>query len=74
MTDRQDVFDTIKEAKAALEAMHSALVRVVRDVREYETLNNLHPNPGRKYCWDSVANAIEILGFDPLTKEAGNEK
>lgn len=38
-----------------------ALERVVHDVHEYERVNNLHPNPGRTECWDSVANAMAIL-------------
>lgn len=43
-------------------ALRTALRDVVSDVLEYERINNLAPNPGRKFCWDSVARAHAILG------------
>lgn len=47
-----------------IENLREALRAVVSDILEYEHLNNLAPNPGRKYCWDSVARAQEILEPD----------
>lgn len=41
--------------------LEDALRRVVRDVNDYEAANNLHPNPGRAECWDSVAHAKAVL-------------
>lgn len=41
--------------------LESALAAVVRDVNDYESTNNLHPNPGRAECWDSVARAKALL-------------
>jgi hypothetical protein len=38
-----------------------ALRAVVNDVLDYERVNNLAPNPGRKYCWDSVARAAAAI-------------
>ncbi len=38
-----------------------ALKAVVADILEYEKTNNLAPNPGREYCWDSVAQAVAII-------------
>ena len=43
------------------ERLRSALRGVLADLHEYERVNNLHPNPGRKYCWDSVARAHVVL-------------
>jgi hypothetical protein len=41
--------------------LEAALRNVVRDVNEYERVNNLAPNPGRSECWDSVAAAKAVL-------------
>lgn len=41
--------------------LEQALKDVVSDVLEYEKSNNLAPNPGRKYCWDSVERAVALL-------------
>lgn len=38
-----------------------ALQRVVSDVLDYDRVNNLAPNPGRRYCWDSIENAVDVL-------------
>jgi hypothetical protein len=43
------------------EKLREVLRAVVADVHEYERVNNLHPNPGRKYCWDSVARAHRLI-------------
>lgn len=39
-----------------------ALTALVDNVLDYERINNLAPSPGRKYCWDAVAHAQDILG------------
>jgi hypothetical protein len=41
--------------------LEGALRDVVRDVNDYERVNNLAPNPGRSECWDSVGRAKTIL-------------
>jgi len=41
--------------------LRAALQSLVDDVLDYEKVNNFSPNPGRKYCWDTVARAVEIL-------------
>jgi hypothetical protein len=46
------------------ERLRTALQDVVRDILEYERINNLAPNPGRKYCWDSVERAVHVLNAD----------
>jgi hypothetical protein len=46
--------DSLREQRNALLA---ALKAVVADVLDYEMINNLAPNPGRQFCWDSVARA-----------------
>lgn len=38
-----------------------ALEGLVADVLDYEKVNNLKPNPGKKYCWQSVERAREAL-------------
>ena len=39
-----------------------ALKRVLDDIADYERINNLYPNPGKEYCWESVVNARKVLG------------
>lgn len=43
-------------------ALEQALKDVVADVLDYERVNSLAPNPGRKYCWDSIGRAQTVLG------------
>jgi len=50
--------------------LESALAAVVRDVNDYEATNNLHPNPGRAECWDSVARAKALLTLHDMAAEA----
>lgn len=38
-----------------------ALKAVMRDIDEYERVNNLSPNPGKKDCWQSVTFAKQII-------------
>ena len=45
-----------------INVLRSALKWVVEDIEGYEQVNMLAPNPGRRYCWDSVANAHAVLG------------
>lgn len=47
--------------------MREALKAVLADIADYERVNNLAPNAGRKYCWDSVARAHEALASTPQT-------
>lgn len=39
----------------------AALQTVVSNILDYERVNNFAPSLGRKYCWDSVARASEII-------------
>ena len=41
--------------------LRTVLKGVLVDIADYERVNNLSPNPGRKYCWDSVATAYRVL-------------
>ena len=41
--------------------LRAALEGVLADIADYERINNLAPNPGREYCWDSVAAAHRAL-------------
>lgn len=56
-----DVDDMLARKDAEIERLRAALKAVVSDVLEYERINNLSPNPGRHYCWDSVARAVNLL-------------
>lgn len=42
---------------AAAPDLLAELKAVVAQIEDYERVNNLAPNPGRKHCWDSVARA-----------------
>jgi hypothetical protein len=48
-------------AEAKIYLLAKALEDVVRDINDYERVNNLAPNPGRTECWDSVARAKDLL-------------
>jgi hypothetical protein len=39
----------------------TALQDVIRDIHDYQRINNLAPNPGKTECWDSVARASRLL-------------
>jgi hypothetical protein len=56
----QDAATVCKQADRIAE-LEAALRAVVRDVNDYERVNNLAPNPGRAECWDSVARAKAVL-------------
>lgn len=51
------------EACDEIERLRTALKRVLADIADYERVNNLAPNPGRQYCWDSVAHAHAVLNI-----------
>jgi len=53
--------DFILTAVNSHDALVKALQEVVRDIKEYERMNNLAPNPPRMECWDSVARAKDVL-------------
>ena len=46
---------------AALEEARGALEGIVNDIHDYERVNNLHPNPGKSECWQSVERARTAL-------------
>lgn len=46
---------------AAAPKLLEALKLVVSQIEDYERVNNLAPNPSRQHCWDSVAQAHEII-------------
>lgn len=52
----------------------ASLQEVVASILEYERFNNLSPTPGRKYCWDCVERAVEVIAKAtrmPLTSAQG---
>lgn len=63
--DTTDVTALVKYAKSLeiqIDVLVKALEAVVRDVNEYERVNNLAPTPGHIECWDSIALAKQVLG------------
>lgn len=52
------MFAAERERCAKLE---TALRDILRDIAEYERVNNLTPNPGRAYCWDSIERAYAAI-------------
>jgi hypothetical protein len=61
-TDWMWCYEHPKEAAKRIDELEAALRAIVRDVNDYERVNNLSPNPGRTECWDSVAHAKAVLG------------
>jgi hypothetical protein len=51
-----------KEAANEIERLRAALAALVADVEDYERVNNLAPNPGKRDCWQSVTQAKAVLG------------
>jgi hypothetical protein len=41
--------------------MESALTGLLRDIADYERVNNLSPSPGKLDCWQSVTAAWAAL-------------
>lgn len=76
ISDPSNLKEAERRALLEMEAMHEmidgrdkdiarlrqALTAVVDNILDYERVNNLSPLPGRKYCWDTVARAQDILG------------
>jgi hypothetical protein len=52
---------TVGETAHERAEMLLALKLIVAQIEDYERVNNLAPNPGRKHCWDSVAQAHAII-------------
>ena len=50
-----------EKAEAEIERLRAALRGLLADIDDYERVNNLSPNPGRKDCWQSVTIAREAL-------------
>lgn len=46
---------------AAAPEMLEALQALVAQILDYENVNNLSPNPGRKYCWDDTERAVAAI-------------
>lgn len=61
VTTMAEAADEIARLRADNAAILAALQDVVANVLEYERINKLHPNPGRKYCWDSVERACSVI-------------
>jgi hypothetical protein len=59
--DRTEMESRLLQCGREHDRLRSALQRLVDNVLDYEKVNNLSPNPGRKYCWDSVAHAVSVL-------------
>ena len=59
-----EAIPVMEEAADEIERLRLALQTLVDSVLDYERVNNLSPNPGRKYCWDSVEHAINVLKKD----------
>ena len=45
------------------EALLEALQALMADVLEYERVNNLYPNPGKRDCWASTTNARAAIAL-----------
>jgi hypothetical protein len=57
----------LEDAIAERDQLRAALESVLADIADYERVNNLAPNPGKKYCWQSVEIARRAL--DQHTKQ-----
>ena len=51
----------LKQSSKEIERLRTALRNVLDDIKDYERINNLAPNPPRTHCWDSVAWAYAVL-------------
>ena len=58
----EDPTDALRASNATL---REALESVLKDIMDYETTNNLSPNPGKDYCWQSVERAYKVLASTP---------
>jgi hypothetical protein len=46
---------------ASAPELYEALDAVVKDIQDYERVNDLYPNPGKTECWQSVTNALAVM-------------
>jgi hypothetical protein len=46
---------------AAAPDLLAALRGLVEHILDYERVNNLAPNPGRKYCWGATERAVAAI-------------
>jgi hypothetical protein len=53
--------DEAKAFEAKTAKLREVLVQVLADIDDYERVNNLAPNPGKKDCWQSVTHARAAL-------------
>jgi hypothetical protein len=64
-SDVYPVNDLEQEANARLIAaapdMLAALRALVAQILDYERVNNLAPNLGRTYCWDTLERAVSVI-------------
>ena len=56
-----DLDQALNEVSQQKERLREVLQRLVDNVLDYEKVNNLSPSPGRKYCWDTVEQAVSVL-------------
>lgn len=64
----RDEADANARLIAAAPEMLEALQALVAQILDYEKVNNLSPNPGRKYCWDNTERAVAAIA-----KATGNQ-
>ena len=56
-----DLDQALNEVSQQKERLREVLQRLVDNVLDYEKVNNISPSPGRKYCWDTVEQAVSVL-------------
>ena len=56
-----DLDQALNEVSQQKERLREVLQRLVDNVFDYEKVNNISPSPGRKYCWDTVEQAVSVL-------------
>jgi hypothetical protein len=49
------------EAKPLWQSLHQNPTPACAQILDYERVNNLAPNPGRKYCWDNTERAVAAI-------------
>lgn len=58
----RQVADALEAKNARIAELEAALKLVLDDIADYERVNNLSPNPGKRDCWQSVSAARAALG------------
>lgn len=56
-----EAVNSYEQSRQTIEALVVALTNLVADVEDYERVNNLAPNPGKKDCWQSMTRARSAL-------------